>query len=78
MSVGGIGRNTSPTGETEYDYIRRLRRRNNAMKFLVDLAGDLARDLAVVTLVLAVICAAGWMIFGRDDPESDSKMAPPK
>lgn len=48
------------------------------MKFLVDLAGDLARDLAVVTLVLAVICAAGWMIFGRDDPESDSKMAPPK
>ena len=43
------------------------------MKFLVDLACDLARDLAVVTLTLAVICAAGWMLFGRQDPESGSK-----
>lgn len=47
------------------------------MKFLVDLAGDLARDLAVVMLVLAVICAAGWMLFGRQDPEGDSKTMPP-
>jgi hypothetical protein len=43
------------------------------MKFFV----DLARDLAVVTLVLAVICAAGWMVLGRQDPESDTKMVPP-
>jgi hypothetical protein len=42
------------------------------MKFFV----DLARDLAVVTLVLAVICAVGWMVLGRQDPESDSKTVP--
>jgi hypothetical protein len=47
------------------------------MKFFADMAGDLARDLAVVTLVLAVICAAGWMALGRQDPESDSKTLPP-
>jgi hypothetical protein len=47
------------------------------MKFFVDLACDLARDLAVVTVVLAVICAASWMILGRQDPESDSKTGPP-
>ena len=47
------------------------------MKFLVDLARELARDLAVVTLVLAVICAAGWMVLPRPDPESDSKTVPP-
>jgi hypothetical protein len=48
-------------------------------KFFVDLARDLARDLAVVTLVLAVICVAGWMVLGRQDPESDndSKTVPP-
>lgn len=46
------------------------------MKFFIDLACDLARDLAVVTLVLAVICAAGWMLFGRQDPEGDSKTVP--
>jgi len=44
------------------------------MKFLVDLVVDLARDLAVVMLVLAVICAAGWMLFGRQDSESGSRM----
>ena len=47
------------------------------MKFFVDLALDLTRDLAVVTLVLAVICAAGWMVLVRQDPESDSKTVPP-
>jgi hypothetical protein len=47
------------------------------MKFLVDLAREPARDLAVVTLVLAVICATGWMVLGRQDPESDSKTLPP-
>jgi hypothetical protein len=43
------------------------------MKFFL----DLARDLAVVALVLAVICAAGWMVLVRQDPESDSKTVPP-
>ena len=43
------------------------------MKFFV----DLARDFAVVTLVLAVICAAGWMLLRRLDPGSDSKTVPP-
>jgi hypothetical protein len=43
------------------------------MKFFI----DLARDVAVVTLVLAVICAAGWVVVGRQDPESDSKTVPP-
>jgi hypothetical protein len=43
------------------------------MKFLI----DLARDLAVVTLVLAVICVAGWMVLPGPDPESDSKTVPP-
>jgi hypothetical protein len=42
------------------------------MKFFV----DLARDFAVVTLVLAVICAVGWTLLGRQDPESDSKTVP--
>ena len=47
------------------------------MKFFVDLARDLGRDLALVTLVLAVICAAGWMVLGRQDSKNDSKTVPP-
>jgi hypothetical protein len=47
------------------------------MTFLVELAWDLARDLAVVTLVLAVICTVGWMILGWQAPESDAKTVPP-
>ena len=47
------------------------------MKFFVELARDLARDLAVVTLVLAVIGAAGWMVLARQDPESHSERVPP-
>lgn len=46
------------------------------MKFLIDLACDLARDLAVVTLALAVVCAAGWVLFGRQYPEGESKTVP--
>jgi len=46
------------------------------MQFLVELAHDLARDLAVVTFVLAIIGATGWMAFGRQDPSSDSKTKP--
>ena len=46
------------------------------MRFFVDLACDLARDLAVVTLVLALICAAGWMLLGRQDSERDAKKMP--
>jgi hypothetical protein len=39
---------------------------------------DLARDLAVVMLELAVLCAAGWVVLGRRGPESrkESKTAP--
>jgi len=48
------------------------------MKFFVDLACDLARDLAVVTLVLAVIGAAAWMVLVRHDSERHSKIASPK
>jgi hypothetical protein len=49
------------------------------MEFFVDLAWDLARDLAVVTLVLAVLCAAGWAVLRPLDQErcNDSKTAPP-
>lgn len=47
------------------------------MDFFVELAWDLARDLAVVTLVLAVIGAAGWIVLARQDPESGSKRVPP-
>lgn len=47
------------------------------MKFFVDLARDLGLDLAVVTLVLAVIVAAGWLVLGRQDPESNSETVPP-
>jgi hypothetical protein len=45
------------------------------MKFFV----DLARDLAVVALALAVICATGWVVLRRRAPESgnESKTAPP-
>ena len=50
------------------------------MEFFLVLVRDLARDLAIVTLVLAVLCAAGWVAFGRQDPESHttSKTAPPE
>ena len=47
------------------------------MKFFVDLAWDLARDLAISTLALAIICAAGWMLFGLQDPEGGAKTMPP-
>jgi hypothetical protein len=43
------------------------------MKFFI----DLAHDLAVVTLLLAVICVAGWIVLPRPDPESGSKTVPP-
>jgi hypothetical protein len=41
---------------------------------------DLVRDLAIVTLVLAILCAAGWVAFGRQDRENHnaSKTAPPE
>jgi hypothetical protein len=47
----------------------------DTMKFFV----DLARDLALVTIVLTVICAAVWMVLRRQDPESgnDSTTVPP-
>lgn len=50
------------------------------MEFFLDLVRGLARDLAIVTLVLAVLGAAGWVAFGRQDPESHntSKTAPPE
>jgi len=50
------------------------------MEFFLVLVRDLAGDLAIVTLILAVLCAAGWVAFGRQDPEShsDSKTAPPE
>jgi len=40
---------------------------------------DLARYLAVVMLELVVLCAAGWVVLGRRDPESrnESRTAPP-
>ena len=49
------------------------------MKFFVDMALDLARDLAIMTLVLAVICAAGWAVLRPLDSQSgnDSKTMPP-
>jgi len=51
----------------------------DTMKFFVELARDLSRDVAVVTVVLAVLCAAGWTVFGRQDRDSgnDSKTVPP-
>ena len=50
------------------------------MEFFLVLVRDLARDLAIVTLVLAVLCAAGWVALGHQDPESPttSKTAPPE
>ena len=50
------------------------------MDFFLVLVRDLARDLAIDALVLAVLCAAGWVAFGRQDTDSgnDSKTAPPE
>ena len=50
------------------------------MEFFLVLVRDLARDLAIVTLVLAVLCAAGWVALEHQDPESHitSKTAPPE
>jgi hypothetical protein len=49
------------------------------MEFLLELAHDLARDLAIVTLVLAVLCAAGWAVLQPLDSEKghDPKQVPP-
>ena len=50
------------------------------MEFFLDLVLGLARDLATVTLVLAVLCAAGWAALGSQDPETgnDSNTVPPE